>query len=367
MDILETGTQSMDEIKEMVLRTMSYGREAALATVAGRSKFDAIMWGIMSSLCNAGLAEGTTVRRFRITEKGIDVHGRHKPLLTGEILEKESMDYRRLSAYKGPLVPAPTPKNAPLASKSGIVALIDMLGTRGPHEARGAARMHGNWNALLSRAKGLAWREKELQGCNVSAFSDTMIITAEGDAEALLGAFGRACTLLIPASICLDIPIRGCVAAGKFFQSSGKLITGPAITEAAAYYELPQWIGISCCPSAHSRIDGMAGGRACYTGYDIPLKSSVEYNGLAVNWPDYYNREHAGREKELDCMLRRLECRLKIPSDISASLKWRNTRDFLCAGTGVEGRPVGRPRMARRRQAGGSGAKEPAAARRSRP
>ena len=111
----------------------------------------------------------------------------------------------------------------------------------------------------------------------------------------------------------------------------------------------------------------MAGGRACYTRYDIPLKSSVEYGGLAVNWPDHYNREHAGSERELDCMLRRLERRLTLTSDINASLKWRNTRDFLCAGTGVEGRPVGRPRMARRRRAGGSGAKEPAAAGRSRP
>ena len=285
LDILECGTQSMDEIKETVLRTMSYGREATVTTVAGRSKFDAIMWGIMSSLCNAGLVESTTVRRFRITEKGIDVHGRYKSLLTGEILEKESMDYRRLTAHNGPLVPAPPPKKAPVASKRGIVELIDMLGTRESHGASGAARMHGNWNALLSHANALARKEAELQGCNVSAFSDTMIITAEGDAEALLGAFGRACTRLIPASICLDIPIRGCVAAGEFFQSGGKLITGRAITEAAAYYELPQWIGISCCPSAHSRIDGMASGRACYTRYDIPLKSSVEYGGLAVSGP----------------------------------------------------------------------------------
>ena len=177
LDILEHGPQSLCEIKETVLRTMSYyGQETALTTVAGRSKFDAIMWGIMSSLCNAGLVESTTVRRFRITEKGIDVHGRHNPLLTGEILEQESVDYRRLAAYKGPLVPAPAPKNAPVVSKSGIVALIDMLGTRESHGPNGAARMHDNWNALLSHANGLARREKELQGCKVTAFSDTMII-----------------------------------------------------------------------------------------------------------------------------------------------------------------------------------------------
>lgn len=183
-------------------------------------------------------------------------------------------------------------------------------------------------------------KEPELQDCDVLAFSDTMFITAKGDAEVLLGAFGRVCTRLIPKSICLDIPIRGCVATGEFYQSGDALISGPAVCEAAAYYELPQWIGISSCPSAYSKIDGLSSGRGFYTKYDIPLKSSVEYGGLAVNWPDRYNHEHVDREKELDNMLRFLEQRLEQTPDINVSLKWRNTRDFLCVATGVEGRPI---------------------------
>lgn len=167
-----------------------------------------------------------------------------------------------------------------------------------------------------------------------------MFVTADGDAKVLLGAFGRICSRLIPKSIHLDIPIRGCVAVGEFYQSGRGLFTGPAVREAAAYYGLPQWIGISSCPSAYNKIDGLGSGRACYAKYDIPLNHSVEYGGLVVNWPDRYNHDHVDREKELDYMLALLEQRMVRTLGVDASLKWRNTRDFLCATTGVEGRAV---------------------------
>lgn len=338
--LLEYGPQSLEEIKRTILRSMAYyADEAEIATVAGRSQFDVTVWGIMSSLCNAGLVESTKIQRFRITEKGKALHHKYNPLISIETLKKESKEYSRLVVETDAKTTLPS-KKISIQPMDGIVALIDMLGTREPRNRNCTVLMHNNWHTLLSYANYLVKKEPELQDCNVLAFSDTMIITAKGNAEVLLGPFGRVCTRLIPKSIYLDIPIRGCVATGKFYQSGDALITGPAVNEAAAYYELAQWIGISSCPSAYNKIDGLVSGRGCYTKYDIPLKRSVEYGGLVVNWPDHYNHEHAGSEEELDNMLRRLEGRLGSTSDISASLKWRNTRDFLCIATGVEGRPI---------------------------
>ena len=294
----------------------------------------------MSSLCNAGLVESIGVQRFHITDKGKEVHRKHNPMISIEILKKESEEYCRL-VTKVDNESVLSPKKVFPTSKNGIVALVDMLGTREQHKANHIMRMHNNWHALLSYANHLVKEESKLQDCKVSAFSDTMFVTAKGNAEVLLGAFGGVCTRLIPKSICLDIPIRGCVAAGEFYQSGDALISGPAVSEAAAYYELPQWIGISSCPSAYNKIIGLNNGRGYYTKYNIPLKNSVEYGGLAVNWPDRYNHEHEDNEKELNSMLRIIERKMERISDISASLKWRNTRDFLCMATGVEGRPIG--------------------------
>ena len=341
LNLLDHGPHFLEEIEKMVLASINdYSKEARSTTVAGRSQFDARMRKIMSTLCNAGMAESIGGRRFRITEDGRKMYKKPENYISTEDLKKESPDYHRLVSVPDLVENAPPSENAPILCKTGIVALIDMLGTRRPRSPDDEERIHNNWSAFKQYADRLVEEDPGLQDCKVSAFSDTMFVTAKGNAEPLLGAFGRVAASLIPKSIDLDIPIRGCVAAGKFYESGQSLFTGPAVSEAASYYERPQWIGISSCPSAYSRIDGMGSGRACYTKYDMPLKRSVEYGALVANWPDRYNYEHADREEELDRMLVTLDRRMAQAADIDASLKWRNTRDFLCAETGTEGRPI---------------------------
>ena len=340
LNMLMHGTHDLEKIKERLSRTRGWIDEGD-ATAAGRSQLDAMVWKIMSSLCNAGLVESTRVRQFRITEDGEEVlRNNTDSRISTDDLKIKSADYRRLASGPDLAVTAPQPQEVPVQHKTGIVSLIDMLGTKDSRNKECNVRVHSSWNALLSYAEHLVRNEPALQSWKVSAFSDTMFITAEGDAKVLLGAFGRMSARLIPKSIDLDIPIRGCVAAGEFYQSGRKLFTGMAVTEAASYYERPQWIGISSCPSAYNVIDGLGNGRAYYTKYDMPLKQSVEFGALVVNWPDHYNQEHADREKELDKMLNTLDSRLGRTDGIDASLKWRNTRDFLCVSTGTERRPI---------------------------
>ena len=256
---------------------------------------------------------------------------------------KESSYYSRLISEPDLDRTAVLPKKASLQHRNGIVALIDMLGTKELRTKKGVKQMHSNWTEFLSYSQQLAQGKTGIQGYDISAFSDTMFITAEGNTETLLESFGIMATRLIPKSINLGIPIRGCVAAGTFYQSGPNLLTGPAVTEAASYYNQPQWIGISACFSAHKKISSFESGKACYTKYDIPLKTSVERGGLAVNWPDLYNREHDNVEEELNEILCIIDCNLEDILDINASVKWRNTRDFLHAATGIEGRPFKSP------------------------
>ena len=319
--LLTYGTQDLEKIKEMLFRTRGYQGEGD-ASVAGRSQVDTIVRKIMSSLCRAGLVKSVRMRQFCITKEGKEVLFNDRDnMITTKDLEKKSFGYRRLTSELDLAETTQWPEEVLVERKAGVVALIDMLGTRVPRNASDTRIMHNNRNKVLSCAKHLVKKELGSQSFEVSAFSDTMFVTAEGDAKALLSAFGRVCSTLIPESIVLDIPIRGCVAAGEFYQSGRRLFTGPAVTEAASYYERPQWIGVSSCPSAYNKIDGLSSGSACYTKYDMPLKSSVEYGAIVVNWPDRYNDEHADREVELDKMIGILDCKLEQGSDIEASLK----------------------------------------------
>ncbi len=341
LHLLMSGPQDLEYIKKTVLHIMSYRLdEAGVITIAGRSQFDAMVWAVMSSLCNAGLAESVKIRRFCITEDGRKAFRAHVNFISAEDLKKVSKDYRRLTSRPDPAKAAPAPERAQVRCREGIVAMIDMLGTREPHNESRTADMHNNWNTLLTYAMHLVKKERGPHGCKISAFSDTMFVTAEGDGRVLLGAFGRVGIRLIPKSIELGTPIRGCVATGRFYQSGRRLFTGPAVREAATYYERPQWVGISTCPSAYGKIGGLGGARACYTKYDMPLKRSVEYDALVVNWPDCYNHEHVDKEGDLDEMLSILDRRMEEAPDVDASFKWRNTRDFLCMATGTEGRPA---------------------------
>lgn len=153
-----------------------------------------------------------------------------------------------------------------------------------------------------------------------STFSDTIIIAFYGD-EPIDHAFflGYVGTLLIPifqAFFLSEIYLRGTISIGDFHvleKESKMLIVGPAINEAAECYELTEWIGISCAPSASITYKNQTGillamimsnpivqikgteinlaeffsGLRCFARYPIPTKRGIEVDGLAIAWPIY--------------------------------------------------------------------------------
>ena len=198
LDRLRYGPKDLEELKSLILDHVNgYSAEAESATVARRSKFDIVIRGIMSSLCNAGLAESTKIQRFRITDDGKEMLLRHNTPLSITDLEKESQDYHRLTSEPGLGETTPPAKRTPITSNTGIVAMIDILGTRERRTESDAEQLHNDWNAFLSYTNTIVQREPGLQNCKVSAFSDTMFITADGDDTALLAAFGRISAMLI--------------------------------------------------------------------------------------------------------------------------------------------------------------------------
>ena len=128
LTLLGLGPQLIEEIKKAFLGSTEHSlSEARETTVAGRSRFDVRVRKMMSSLCNAGLAESVGGRRFGITEDGMEVYDKYINLISTEDLKKESPDYLRLVSGPDPVESAPALEKAPIPCKTGIVAMIDML------------------------------------------------------------------------------------------------------------------------------------------------------------------------------------------------------------------------------------------------
>ena len=340
--IADSGTHKIGKVVDSVAKQMGVTAEArAIRTKTGRLSFDAGVRRAVSNLRIAGLLENEGIGVFRITRAGMDIAARRPPRIGAQYLRDNCEPYRlymegraksRRSLRKGGAAGAPRKRH-------GMVAMIDVLGVKGSwreHGSGGAPGLHKRWNGLLRSTKRLLKDDKTLgKGATFSAFSDTMFITASGrDYANLLLSFSRAMWPVITHSIRENVPVRGCVSCGSYFRSRDNLLTGQAVDEAAAYYSLPQWIGISAAPSANIVLSGAMPppphrDSGIYRRHDIPLKASVEQNAWALDWPrqcDDYDEEGA-----MDEIAGQIDERMEGLTDIGAALKWRNTRKFCDA------------------------------------
>lgn len=221
----------------------------------------------------------------------------------------------------------------------GVIILIDALGTKGIWKGQDSGEILKKWtrfnkNIQDSVISGLGSNND----VSFASFSDTIVITASSaNIERTLRDVSDFLSDHIIESMIIGMPIRGCFSVGEFYKDK-QLIIGPAIDEAAAYYTLPQWIGISASPSANIIIEKMYKKDPNSTGFlfqkcDIPLKKSIEQNAWALNWVDisdqYVNdNSKVISGKKYDDTLDIIFENLENYSDVGISMKWRNTLKF---------------------------------------
>ena len=216
---------------------------------------------------------------------------------------------------------------------NGIVASIDMLGTTNERAEHDEMELHEKWTGFVTFAKSLFHTR---DGFDVRAESDTIKIVGNGhDTETLLKLFGRSSWRIVVRSIEIDMPVRGCVAAGKYCTGNEDLVTGEAVREAKAWYEYADWIGIMAAPSAGVELDKMEkadrGGcdsmHGYYTRYDVPSKTEV-VSAWAVNWPRQCEATYGNaKTKEMDQIMGDTLKKLGL----DAGRKWRNAKEFCDA------------------------------------
>ena len=341
LEIIADGElHEITEVVKSVAERMGVTDKAReITTRSGSRSFYSGVRRAVSNLRIAGLLENEVRGMFGITSAGSDVMDKRPASIDMRYLRENCEPYRRHesdrkksleSLRKGRTAVGPH-------EQRGLVAMIDVLGVRGSWREKknngGMSKLHENWNGLLGSARNILKDNKTLgKKMTFTAFSDTMFITVKGDDyEGMLLSFSKVMWRIIVTSIREDVPLRGCVSCGGYFHSRNNLFTGPAVDEAAAYYSLPQWIGISAAPSANGVLSRamlhppyLDGG--VYKRHNIPLKASIEQDAWALNWPKQC--EYEDDEGAMEKIVEHIDERMEGLTDIGAALKWRNTRKF---------------------------------------
>lgn len=276
---------------------------------------------------------------YRITQEGLQVSIDFPSILPTQFL----MKYPKFSAWKNNnqiniVKRAIKKKKGEITFTKGIIVLLDVLGIKGKWSAEKTTKISDNWNTLVTTLKDAIKKEFQVEKLEPTflTFSDTiMIIVKTEDFETVL--MGLASSLRRPfvVSMMINLPLRGCITTGDFYHEE-TLVIGPAIDEAAEYFELPQWVGISASPSTNREIEKIIKNSSAikdnFYQCDIPLKNSIEQNAWALNWAEKSNETIVKTSKSLNNNYADthniIDDQLKNAKSLDVALKWRNTLKF---------------------------------------
>jgi len=226
--------------------------------------------------------------------------------------------------------------------ETGVVALLDALGLKGIWARAEPDQVVESWEEVLAAFAESADKLKARLGrrrrtvvdtYKVVAFSDTIIVTLRtSDPAFYIPVMGGLIAGPFILGLTKGVYFRGTISIGKFHQT-GSLIIGPAIDEAAEWYEQADWIGISTSPSAffglESLVDMGMDVTEFFVRYNIPMKSDMMPSGWALAWPSPSLLKRIGKESRATGKTAILQAFASRPVSIEAALKFHNTLSFF--------------------------------------
>ena len=241
-------------------------------------------------------------------------------------------------------------KNSTVQFKAGVVAFLDALGIKGVWARSAPEDVIEKWHLVLqyfrdSRERMAKRAKAAFTSCQIMAFSDTVIIALEGDTGAadygnLLPLAAELVVAPFLGALLQGVYFRGVISLGQFL-SSDELIVGPAVDEAATWYQYPEWFGISLAPSAYFGLERIiergADVSRWFISYPVPMKPQVgaaktggESKGWALSWPARISRTIAPNDRTITARTIVLSNFAKYPVDNpSAYSKYINTLEFM--------------------------------------
>lgn len=189
---------------------------------------------------------------------------------------------------------------SPAKQENGIVAIFDALG----------AASYSNVDIerfLQSRSSVLDLLTQKIEGVLGSIDSDRVMIFTFNDTILVIlkcGANGPqlgdiTSFFIILRKFLVDsmqhrILFRGSISVGSFYANEAEnIVMGQAVTDAAAWYDKAEWIGVHATPHAAIIIQqllehGSVRRKYIMLDYDMPLKDGETIKVKAINWPKVF-------------------------------------------------------------------------------
>jgi hypothetical protein len=192
------------------------------------------------------------------------------------------------------------PMKSPSKPENGIIAILDALGAAnyGDTEIKRFIDSRQVVLQLLNQKAEDIFGEIRASMITTFTFNDTVLIILRTGAEEprlkQISDFFRIMRKFIVDSLAHRILFRGSIAIGTFYANDEtNTVMGQAVTDAAAWYDKADWIGVHATPRANLVIDRClklnngSGGHGILD-YDVPLKGGMVVRTKAVNWPKVF-------------------------------------------------------------------------------
>jgi hypothetical protein len=180
--------------------------------------------------------------------------------------------------------------------QQGLIAILDALGAANYSE-EGIKQFLKSRESVLNL---LNRKAKDVRGdidadlVRTFIFNDTVLIVYTTGRQATVKDVEDFCLLLrkfAVDSLAQGILFRGAISIGLFYVSADtNTVMGAAVTDAAAWYDRADWMGVTATPQATLRIRSLieqakADLDHVVVDYQVPLKEKPLYSLKAVNWP----------------------------------------------------------------------------------
>lgn len=209
--------------------------------------------------------------------------------------------------------------------KHGAVTLLDVLGWKGiwSHDPYAAEKLLSVIEEAKQIAKHVTYRlrgrHKTLESFSLSTLvlniSDTIALYTPAPPEEAIAIHAEICAELLPYALEFGLPLRGAISYGRY-ATTGNVMVGYAVDEAASWYESTDWLGVILTPSAHVLVsDTISSAIVDYPS--IPFKKHVNHLRKCVAW------EYTGRGRIKDIFI------AKGPLTTDIADKYLNTLAFL--------------------------------------
>lgn len=192
--------------------------------------------------------------------------------------------------------------------RNGVVVMIDALGVSN-FSSLDTLRFLDKWRSIIDTIIYRRYRFREfmisfnenlgnLHNPEVITFGDTIILSWDVpllEPDYLLIPVGILLRPIIRLSIESSVPIRGAIGIGEYIHYYPSTIVGPAVSQAAKWYEKGEWLGIIASIECGRKIELVEDRNResgtidrFYIKYNVPLNNGTSREMWVLSWPQSY-------------------------------------------------------------------------------